>query len=95
MDFAISNGDHSVVGVEAKASARARPSDFAGRRALREAAGASFRHGVSLYAGEDVAPFGDRLFAVPVSALWSWEAGWSFDWPGIRLFPPGIPGAVA
>lgn len=71
VDFVISSGDHSVIGVDVKASAKARYSDFAGLRKLKQAAGSTFRHGVLLYTGERVVPFGDRLYAAPISVLWS------------------------
>jgi hypothetical protein len=44
--------------------------DFRGLRKLREATGRRFAAGVVLYDGEIGAGFGDRLFAVPVRALW-------------------------
>ncbi len=53
------------------ASATARPSDFAALSRLRDARGADLRAGVVVYTGESILPFGDRLWAVPVSALWS------------------------
>jgi uncharacterized protein len=30
-----------------------------------------FRAGIVLYAGEQQLPFGDRLAAIPISALWT------------------------
>lgn len=71
VDFVVSRGSHAVAGVGIKASAGVQPDDLAGLRRLREVAGSSFRNGVLLYAGEEVVPFGDGLFAAPVSALWS------------------------
>lgn len=71
VDFVISNGDHSVVGIEVKASTSVRPDDFSGLRCLQRAAGSLFKRGVLLYAGEQVARHGDRLYAAPVSVLWS------------------------
>ena len=38
--------------------------------ALRDERGERFRSGVLLYAGERTLPLGDRLWAVPISALW-------------------------
>lgn len=38
---------------------------------LRDARGAGFRCGFLVYTGEDTVPLGDRLFAVPLSGLWS------------------------
>lgn len=60
-----------LVGVEVKASATIRPSDFSGLRALAQAGGSSFHRGVVLYPGSETLPFGERLFALPLSVLWA------------------------
>ena len=60
-----------ICGVEVKASSTVTSDDFRGLRRLAEAAGAKFAAGVVLYDGEAIVRFGDRLFAVPVSQLWS------------------------
>jgi hypothetical protein len=39
-------------------------------RALAEDAGDRFVRGCVLYRGEQVLPFGERLLAMPVRALW-------------------------
>jgi hypothetical protein len=44
--------------------------DFAGLRLLAAATGKRFRSGVVLYDGKETLPFGERLWATPVSALW-------------------------
>ena len=41
-----------------------------GLRRLRQVTGSRFKAGVVLYDGETCLGFGDRLFAVPVRALW-------------------------
>ena len=71
VDFVISSGGNAIVGIEVKASATVRPRDFAGLRKLQFATGPSFRFGVLLYTGTQIVPFGDALFAVPVSVLWT------------------------
>jgi uncharacterized protein len=38
---------------------------------MRDALGDKFITGIALYAGNDVLPFGDRLLAAPISALWA------------------------
>ena len=60
-----------VVGVEMKTSASFSPRDFHGLEELRESRGDSFVAGVLIHTGEQTLPFGDRLWALPVSALWS------------------------
>jgi hypothetical protein len=37
---------------------------------MRNALGEKVIAGIALYAGNDVLPFGDRLLAAPISALW-------------------------
>jgi len=59
-----------IGGVEVKAGATVKSPDFRGLRILREATGKAFVRGVLLYDGEAVVPFGDDLYAVPVSQLW-------------------------
>ena len=71
VDFVISSGGNAFVGIEVKASATVRPSDFAGLRKLQFATGPSFRFGILLYTGTQVVPFGNGLFAAPVSVLWT------------------------
>ncbi|MBB6053214.1 hypothetical protein [Armatimonas rosea] len=46
------------------------PADFEGLRALQEALGTRFIRGVLFYSGETLLPFGEGLYAVPLSALW-------------------------
>lgn len=45
--------------------------DFRGLKKLRDAAGERFTTGVVLYDGEDTVPFGEGLFAVPLSRIWT------------------------
>ena len=59
-----------VAGVEVKAAATVMKRDFRGLRKLREAIGERFAAGVVLYDGENIAGFGDRLYAIPIRALW-------------------------
>lgn len=59
-----------LAGVEVKAGATVTADDFKGLRKLREVAPKAFSAGVVLYDGEAVAPFGNDLYAVPISTLW-------------------------
>ncbi|MCA9560452.1 MAG: ATP-binding protein [Myxococcales bacterium] len=70
VDVVIEDGAGRVVGVEVKASATATPADFAGLRRLADACGDRFALGMVLYDHDVVVPFGERLFAVPLPALW-------------------------
>jgi len=59
-----------VAGIEVKASSTVKATDFRGLQRLASAAGKRFAAGALLYDGDRVLPFGDRLFAVPIAALW-------------------------
>jgi predicted AAA+ superfamily ATPase len=71
VDTVIERPSGEVVGIEVKAGATARPQDFRGLRHLRERLGERLAAGLVLYAGEQTLPFGDRLWAVPLCALWT------------------------
>ena len=70
IDIMIEAPSGEVVGIEVKAGATVRPSDFSGLTQARERLGARFRCGIVLYSGEQTLPFADRLWAVPLAALW-------------------------
>jgi len=71
VDVVVEDFRGRIVGVEVKASATVTAKDFRGLRKLKTAAGEDFRMGIVLYDGERAVPFGDRLFAAPVSSLWA------------------------
>ena len=60
-----------VAGVEVKAASTVTSDDFRGLRKLRDAVKKKFAAGVVLYDGDAVVGFGDRLYAIPISQLWS------------------------
>ncbi len=74
VDIVLERDDGMIVGVEVKASATVRATDFAGLRKLAGACGDRFAFGAVLYDGDTVVPFGELLAAVPVSCLWSGAA---------------------
>jgi predicted AAA+ superfamily ATPase len=71
VDVVLERPDGSVAAVEVKASATVGPTDFAPLKALREQLGPRFLAGVVLYLGDQVIPFGDQLWLVPLPALWA------------------------
>jgi predicted AAA+ superfamily ATPase len=71
VDVVIERRDGSIAGVEVKTAASVSASDFRGLVHLRDKLGSRFRAGIVLYAGERTLPFGDRMAAVPISALWA------------------------
>ena len=46
-------------------------SDFRGLHNFSAIAGKRLRAGIVLYAGRETLPFGDRMWAVPLEALWA------------------------
>ena len=71
VDVLLEKADGTVAGVEVKAGATVGASDFAALQELRNQLGKRFRAGVVLYLGDQIVPFGDKLWLVPVSALWA------------------------
>jgi len=70
VDLVLEEAGGRIVGIEVKASVSLGARDFRGLETLRELAGARFHRGVVLHAGSETLPFGDRLFAMPVDAIW-------------------------
>lgn len=70
VDVVIERPSGEILGVEVKASATVRPRDFKGLSYLRQRLGPRLLIGVVLYAGEQTLPFGDGLWALPLSSLW-------------------------
>lgn len=73
VDIVLENRRGEVVGIEVKASATVSASDFSGMRKLAEACGKKFVQGMVLYDHDQVVPFGERMFAAPLSTLWCAE----------------------
>jgi predicted AAA+ superfamily ATPase len=71
VDIIVEDERGALVGIEVKASATVHASDFKGIRKLKDICGDNLKLGVVLYDGTQVVPFGDRLFAAPISCLWS------------------------
>jgi predicted AAA+ superfamily ATPase len=70
VDILIEDSRGHVVGIEVKASATVTGADFSGLRKLAEACGKRFTLGLVLYDHDTLVPFGERLFAAPISTLW-------------------------
>ena len=71
VDMVLEHASGTVIGLEVKAAETVRAEDFRGLRHLANRLGDRFRAGIVLYAGEQQLPFGDRLAAFPISALWT------------------------
>jgi len=70
VDVVLEKADGAVAGIEVKASATVGASDFAALQALRDQLGKRFRAGAVLYLGDQVLPFGNKLWLIPVPTLW-------------------------
>jgi len=70
VDLVVERGNGRVIGLEAKATDAISQDDFRGLAALRERLGDNFIHGFVLYTGDRSLSFGDRLTALPISAIW-------------------------
>lgn len=70
VDIVLERDDGMIVGIEVKAAATVKSSDFAGLRTLAEACKDRFAFGVVLYDSADLVPFGEKLAAAPLSSLW-------------------------
>lgn len=71
VDIVIENRAGEIVAAEVKASASITAADHRELARLRDARGSSFRAGALFYAGERTLPLGDRLWALPIGALWA------------------------
>jgi len=74
VDIVLEDAAGRVVGLEIKAATTVRGDDFRGLRGLAEDLGDRFHRGVVLYTGMESIPFGKRLHALPVQALWRTSA---------------------
>ncbi|WP_449063472.1 ATP-binding protein [Planomonospora algeriensis] len=70
VDLVLERNNGRVIGVEAKATDSVDQKDFRGLTALRDSLGEDFVHGFVFYTGARSLSFGDRLTALPISALW-------------------------
>lgn len=70
VDAVLETPDGRVVGVEVKAGATVRTEDLSGLRNLEKHLGDRFVAGYVLYTGQQTLPFGPKIRALPVDALW-------------------------
>ncbi len=70
VDLVIESAAGDVVGIEAKSAASVGSADLRGLRYLRDKLGSRFKAGVVVHAGARTLPFGERIWAMPVSGLW-------------------------
>ncbi len=70
VDIVIENARGELIGVEVKAAATVKESDFRGLKKLSNLTGDQFKLGVLLYDGQETLPVGKGLWAAPISTLW-------------------------
>jgi hypothetical protein len=71
VDLLLEDRQGRIVGIEVKARATVNQSDFSGLHKVAEVCKDRLVFGVVLYDSDRTVPFGDRLFAAPISSLWS------------------------
>ncbi len=71
VDFVLETPDGKLVGVETKSRDSVTAADFKGLKVLQHQVKNDFICGIVLYCGQHVIPFGDRLWAIPVSEMWA------------------------
>ena len=71
VDVVLENRSGELACVEVKASATVREKDWRQMATIRDARPKRFKAGFLIYSGEQTVPLGDRLWAVPVSGLWT------------------------
>lgn len=70
VDAVLENRRGEVVAIEVKAASTVGPHDFRGLRHLADRLGDDFVAGIVLHTGQQTLPFGPRMLAMPISALW-------------------------
>ena len=71
VDFVIEREDGNILAIEVKSRGHALAEDFNTIRFLHEQLKSKFILGIVLYQGNDIIPFGEKYFALPISALWN------------------------
>lgn len=69
VDLIIEDQRKRLFGIEIKSKYSLKSDDFKGLRKLQELSGNSFQKGIILYSGNQVIPFGNDLWAVPIGNL--------------------------
>jgi predicted AAA+ superfamily ATPase len=75
VDLVLQGAEGGIVGVHVRSALSVGAADLRGLSALRDLTGRRFWRGVLLYLGREAVRLDDRLWAVPLSGLWSTAAG--------------------
>lgn len=72
IDFIIEDDNHGILGIEVKSSSRISISDFKHLKWFKNTLITNQKFvGIVLYTGENIARFGEDMWAIPISLLWS------------------------
>ena len=69
-DFVIEKDNGQTIAIEVKLDSSLNEKDLKNIESCRDIIGKKFLKGIVLYTGENLVPFGDRLWGVPVNYLW-------------------------
>jgi predicted AAA+ superfamily ATPase len=75
VDLVLQGAEGGIVGVDVRSALSVGAAELRGLSALRDLTGRRFRRGLLLYLGREAVRLDDRLWAVPLSGLWSTAAG--------------------
>ena len=75
-DAVLESGDGRIIALEVKSATSITAKDLSGLTYLRDRLGDRFHRGIVLHTGRDTLPQGDRLWSMPLAALWA-----STTWP--------------
>lgn len=70
VDILLENRQGEIVGIEVKSAEKISPDDFKGLKLLAQNMDQKFIKGIVFYCGSQVVPFGDKLWALPITCLW-------------------------
>jgi predicted AAA+ superfamily ATPase len=70
VDLVLESASGRIVGIEVKAASTVDPRDARHLAWLRDHLGTTFQRGIVLHAGATTYPLGERMWAVPIAALW-------------------------
>jgi predicted AAA+ superfamily ATPase len=73
VDILLRSADGRIVGIEVKAAASVSKRDARHLAWLRDTMGGDFARGIVLHTGTLAYPLGDKLWALPIATLWSWQ----------------------
>jgi len=69
-DFIIEKDNGETIAIEVKLDSSLNEKDYKNIESCRNIIGSKFKKGLVFYTGEDLVPYGEKLWAVPVNYLW-------------------------